>query len=67
MAEAVKKLVRPQQGRVLGGVAIGMAHYFNIDVSLARILWALTLLPGGIPGLVLYVICWAVIPEASEA
>lgn len=60
---ASKKLIRPREGRMVAGVALGMSRYFNLDISIVRILWALTLLPGGVPGLVLYVICWIVIPE----
>lgn len=61
----MKKLTRSKNNKVIAGVAAGMANYVGIDPTIARILWALTLLPGGIPGLVLYVICWIVIPEEA--
>lgn len=60
---SMKRLVRPKKGRVVAGVAIGMANYFNIDVSLVRLIWVFLLLPGGLPGLLPYIICWIVIPE----
>jgi phage shock protein C len=60
-----KRLIRPQQGRVVGGVAAGLANYFNIDVTLVRIVWLLLLIPGGLPGLLPYVIFWVAMP--SEA
>ena len=59
----MKKLVRPKNDRVIAGVAAGMANYLGIDPVVARVLWALTLLPGGVPGLVLYILCWIIIPE----
>lgn len=59
----MKKLVRSRNNKVVAGVAAGMAAYFNVDPTVMRVLWALTLLPGGIPGLLLYIICWVVIPE----
>lgn len=59
----MKKLVRPKEGRVVAGVAIGFANYFNIDVTLIRLIWVFLFLPGGFPGLVPYVICWIVIPS----
>jgi len=59
----MKKLTRSRNNRVIGGVAAGMANYFSIDPTVARILWALTLLPGGFPGLLAYVVCWMIIPE----
>jgi phage shock protein PspC (stress-responsive transcriptional regulator) len=40
-----------------------MAEYFRLPVALVRFLWLLALLPGGIPGLVPYLICWLVIPS----
>lgn len=63
----MKKLVRPTQGRVIAGVALGLANYFNIDVTVVRVLWALTLLPGGVPGLLLYIICWVIIPSQDKS
>lgn len=62
----MKKLVRSKNNRVIAGVAAGMAQYLNIDPTVARILWALTLLPGGIPGVILYVVCWLIIPEEGN-
>lgn len=62
----MKKLVRLKSNRVIAGVAAGMAQYLNIDPTVARVLWALTLLPGGIPGILLYIACWVIIPEEGE-
>lgn len=58
-----KKLIRPKNGRVVAGVALGLAEYFDIDVTLVRVIWALLFIPGGAPGLVPYLICWLVIPS----
>ncbi len=58
-----RKLVLPREGRKIAGVAIGLANYLNIDVTLVRIVWVLLLLPGGLPGIIPYLICWAVIPS----
>jgi len=63
MAKAVKKLVRPQKGKMIGGVAMGIANYFNIDPSLVRIILVLLLIPGGLPGLLPYLIAWVIIPS----
>ncbi|HLL60771.1 MAG TPA: PspC domain-containing protein [Candidatus Nitrosocosmicus sp.] len=59
-------LVRPKRGRMIGGVAIGLAQYFNISVPLVRIIWVILLLPGGLPGLIPYVLCWIIIPAEEE-
>ncbi|KXK08864.1 MAG: Phage shock protein C [Microgenomates bacterium OLB22] len=58
-----KKLVRPREGRVIAGVCIGLANHFDIDVTLVRILWVLALFPGGIPGILPYLLCWLIIPS----
>ena len=63
MAKEIKKLVRPTQGRVIGGVALGLSQYLNIDVTVIRIIWILLFLPGGLPGILPYVILWIVIPS----
>ena len=59
----MKKLVRPRKGRMVAGVAVGLANYFGIDVTLMRLIWVFLLLPGGLPGFLPYLICWIVIPE----
>src|SRR5581483_1818001 len=64
---ARKRLVRPRAGRKLAGVCLGVAEYFDIDVTLVRLLWVLlTLLPMPGTGLLAYVVCWIVIPSEAE-
>jgi phage shock protein PspC (stress-responsive transcriptional regulator) len=61
----MKKLVRPREGRKIAGVALGVANYFSLDATLVRIIWAFLLVPGGVPGLVPYLICWLLMPEEA--
>jgi phage shock protein C len=57
-----KKLRRIAAGKKIAGVCAGFADYFEIDVSLMRVIWvALLLLPPGI-GLIAYVVAWVVLP-----
>lgn len=58
-----RRLVLPKHGKKIGGVAAAFANYFGIDVTIVRIIWVLLLIPGGIPGIIPYLICWLVIPE----
>jgi phage shock protein PspC (stress-responsive transcriptional regulator) len=58
-----KRLYRSRTDRMIAGVAGGMADYFGIDPTIVRLVWVLLLLPGGIPGLLPYLICWIVMPE----
>ena len=59
----VKKLYRPIKGRRVAGVAMGMANYFGIDVTLIRLIWVLLMIPGGLPGVIPYLLCWLIIPS----
>jgi phage shock protein PspC (stress-responsive transcriptional regulator) len=58
----VKKIYRSKHDRYLGGVAGGLAEYFNIDANLFRILFILITFTGGI-GIILYMIAVFIIPE----
>jgi phage shock protein C len=63
----------PQQGRlrrdpfdkVVGGVCSGIAHYFDIDPVIIRLVWVVTVLTAGV-GLIAYFIACAVIPAARS-
>jgi phage shock protein C len=59
---ARKRLVRPRQGRKAAGVCLGFAEYFDLDVTLVRIVWAVVAVCGGF-GLLAYVAAWIVMPE----
>lgn len=57
-------LMRSTDDRVIAGVAGGMAQHFGLDSTLVRVVWALTLLFGGL-GLLAYVILWIVLPKGT--
>ena len=56
-------LYRYEQNKVIGGVCAGLANYFNIDISLARVIFVLFSIVGGC-GLLLYIVMWIVVPAA---
>jgi len=58
---ARQRLVRPRQGRKIAGVCQGFAEYFDLDVSLIRIVWAVCVICGF--GALAYLVAWIVIPE----
>lgn len=60
-----KKLERPLTGRWLAGVCAGLADYSGIDVSLIRVIFAVTTMFGGL-GAIAYVLAWALVPEEGE-
>lgn len=56
-------LVRPRQGRILGGVCAGLARRFGISPTITRILFVVTLIL--IPGsqIIVYPILWILMPS----
>ena len=60
----IKKMYRDPDGKVLGGVASGIAAYFGVDVVIIRLLFFATIFVAG-SGLILYIILWIILPEAK--
>lgn len=60
-----KTLRRSSSDRILFGVCGGLGEYFGTDPVWFRLLFVLFGLPGGVPGVLLYLICLIVIPEAE--
>ena len=63
--EAERKLVRPAEGRVVAGVAAGLARYFGISPIVYRVAFAALILLGG-SGFILYAAAWLVIPDEQR-
>ncbi len=59
-----KKLYRNMDDVIVAGVASGIAAYFNIDTTLVRVVFAVTVLAGGW-GILLYILLWLILPEAK--
>ena len=60
-----KKLYRSKSNRVIAGVCAGVAEYLNIDVTVVRVLWAITSVFAA-AGIIAYIICAFVIPEKPD-
>ncbi len=59
------RLMRPRLGRKIGGVCLGVAEYFGLDVIVVRLAWLVGSLFTGV-GFLAYLIAWIVIPEQPE-
>jgi phage shock protein C len=58
--------MRPAKGspdRKIAGVCAGFSEYFDVDVTIVRVVWLIVALFGG-GGVLAYIIAWIVIPEA---
>ena len=62
-SEEIKQLRRSKSQRVLAGVCGGLGEYFGIDPVWFRLGFVLFSLPGGFPGILLYIACWILIQE----
>jgi phage shock protein C len=56
-------LIRPREGRILGGVCAGLARRFGMGATMMRILFVVTLIV--IPGsqILVYPILWILMPS----
>jgi phage shock protein C len=64
---ARKRLIRPRQGRKIAGVCAGFAEYFDIDVTLVRVVLLVSIFVGAGLGLIAYVVAWIVMPDEPIA
>lgn len=55
-------LRRSKHNRVVAGVCGGLAEFFGISAFWFRLVFLIALVPGGIPGLVPYLLLWIIIP-----
>jgi len=56
-----KKWYRSRRNKMIGGVAGGLAEYFDIDPTIVRLLFVVGLFMGA--GFLAYIIMWIVVPE----
>jgi len=63
---ARKRLTRPRSGRKVAGVCLGFSEYFDLDVTLVRVVWLVGALLSGGAGLIAYIIAWIVMPNEPE-
>ena len=62
-----RRLERSMPDKKIAGVCSGFAHYFDIDVTLMRIIWlVLVFVPPSI-GLIAYILAWIVMPKGHYA
>jgi phage shock protein PspC (stress-responsive transcriptional regulator) len=62
MENSQPKLLRPVDGRMVGGVAAGIARALRMDATLVRAAFCVLALVFGL-GLLIYLVGWAMIPE----
>ena len=58
-----KPLRRSRSNRIIAGVCGGLGEFFGISATWFRIGFIIALIPGGIPGILLYILMWLIIPK----
>ena len=57
-------LRRSRHDRVIAGVVGGLADYFGLDPTLARVIYVLvSIFSAAFPGILVYALLWILIPE----
>lgn len=60
-----KKLYKSRSGKMIDGVAAGIAEYFSLDVTLVRLAWVIFTFAGG-AGILAYIIAMIIVPAKPE-
>ena len=61
--QTTTRLFRSRTNRMIGGVAGGLADYFNIDPTIVRLALVVALIFGHVITFVVYVAAWLIVPE----
>ena len=60
-----KQLMRSGHDKKSAGVCAGVAHYFDMDPTIVRVIWGVLAFGYG-AGVVAYIILWIIAPVASD-
>lgn len=61
-----RSLRRSRHNRIVAGVCGGLGEFFGISAFWFRLALIIALLPGGVPGIVIYTIMWIIMPPAGR-
>ncbi len=58
-----KSLRRSRSNHMVAGVCGGLGEFFGINPLWFRLAFLIAMLPGGVPGLLLYALFWIIMPK----
>lgn len=61
----IKRLYKSRTDKWIDGVCAGVANYFNVDVTLVRVLWFLAIFLNGL-GIIIYITAMFVMPAGND-
>ena len=56
-------LRRSRRNRVFAGVCGGLGEFFGVSAFWVRLAMLIALTPGGVPGFLLYILLWIMVPS----
>lgn len=62
MTNQKRALRRSRSNRIVAGVCGGLAEFFGISSFWFRLGMLIALIPGGVPGILIYLLLWIMIP-----
>lgn len=64
--ESTTRLRRSRSDKVVAGVIGGLARYFGMDPTIARVVYVLlSAVSVAFPGILVYIILWVIMPEGD--
>lgn len=63
MSKQKQPLRRSKSNRMIAGVCGGLSEFFGISSFWIRLAFLIALVPGGVPGILAYVIIWMIVPS----
>ncbi len=58
-----RALRRSRTHRIIAGVCGGLGEFFGINPFWFRLAFLIAFLPGGVPGFLIYVVLWLIVPK----
>jgi phage shock protein C len=58
-----RSLRRSRRNRIFAGVCGGLSDFFGVSAFWFRLAFLIALIPGGVPGFLLYLVLWIIIPN----
>jgi len=63
MSTQKQPLRRSKNNRMIAGVCGGLSEFFGISSFWIRLAFLIALIPGGVPGILAYILIWMIVPS----
>lgn len=63
MSTQKQSLRRSKSNRMIAGVCGGLSEFFGISSFWFRLAFLIALIPGGVPGILAYILIWMIVPS----